>query len=197
MPLMTTILLCVAPGSDTAAPPTDLALNLRLAAVTTNAPLSPQWAMSYYTQPPLIAAPAPIDEPTKSPNDDLPLDIMPIELEPTASDGAEFSLWHDWTMSDLSLEWGLATIGPGVLAPQYGGMSGSPGGGAPGGGGNQRPNGPTFLFPPPTPTPTPPPGPGPGGVDPVPEPASVAVWMAAIIGVVVHVKRRKGSAALA
>ena len=115
--------------------------------------------------------PGAVDSPTKQPVDELPLEIMPIEVEPAAFDGAEHQLWHDWTMSDLSLEWGLATIGPGVLAPQCGAVSGRPGGGGPGGGGGQQqPNGPTFLFPPPV-TPTPIPGPGPN-VEPVPEPSA-------------------------
>jgi len=171
------LLICIAPASESGAPPTDFALNLRLAAMTTHAPLSPQWAMSYYQAPRLISTPAPVDEPTKPVAMPSP-ESASIPPETTGWEDGDM-IWHDWKMSDMSLEWGLASIGPGVLAPQGGAVSSRPGGGAPGGGGGNQPRtagSPTFIFnPPPATNPTPaPPGPS---VEPVPEPGAVVLWL--------------------
>jgi hypothetical protein len=187
-PLMT-FLFCLAPASDAGAPPTDFAVNLRLASTTTHAPLSADWAMSYYQAPPLIGTPATVDSPTKPALDEIPTDNASIDGEPFMNGDPDMVLWHDWTMSDLSLEWGLATIGPGVLAPQGGGVSSRPGGGGGGGGGGgPQPSRPGFLFDPPPPTPVPGPGPAPS-VEPVPEPSAIIVWLALFASAVVVVKR--------
>jgi hypothetical protein len=192
MASLTIFLVCLAPGSDVGAPTTDFAVNLRLASSTTHAPLSSQWAMSYYQAPRLIGTPAPIDEPTMTPTQ-LATDLNPIGPEPLADEEVEL-LWHDWSMKDMSLEWGLATIGPGVLAPQMGGVSGRPGGGGPGGGGQGQPS-PGFLFvPPTTPTPRPPPGPN---VQPVPEASAMFTWLILMSALILGVNRWNKPPALA
>ena len=193
---LTTFLLCLAPASDAGAPPTDFAVNLRLASTTTHAPLSADWAMSYYQAPPLIGTPAAVDSPTKPPLDELPTDNASIDGGPFVGDDPNLVLWHDWTMSDLSLEWGLATIGPGVLAPQGGGVSSRPGGGGPGGGGGGGPqqSRPGFLFDPPPRAPVPGPGPAPS-VEPVPEPSAIVVWLVLLVGAASVVRRRNRLAA--
>jgi hypothetical protein len=184
MASLTFFLVCFAPGSDVGAPTTDFAVNLRLASSTTHAPLSSQWAMSYYQAPRLIGTPAPIDEPTMAPSQPIS-NLDPVGPEPLADEEVEL-LWHDWSMRDMSLEWGLATIGPGVLAPQSGGVSGRPGGGAPGGGGQGQPT-PTFLFVPPrTPSPIPPPGPS---VQPVPEASAMFTWLILLSALILGVNR--------
>jgi hypothetical protein len=176
MTSLTLLLLCVAPSSDAAAPSTDFAVNLRLASATTHAPLSSNWAMSYYQAPRLIGAPAPVDEPTTSPPIQQVSEFTPIGPDPFP-DGAVDLMWRDWSMKDMSLEWGLATIGPGVLAPQSGAVSGRPGGGAPGGGGGSQQPTPTFIFIPPTiqnPTPITPPPPN---AQAVPEAGAMFLWI--------------------
>src|SRR5947208_770290 len=130
MTSLTMILLCVVPGSDAAPPSTDFAVNLRLASATTHAPLSSQWAMSYYQAPRLIGTPAPTDEPTAAPPTQAVSEFTPIGPQQFPEGDLDL-IWHDWSMKDMSLEWGLATIGPGVLAPQSGAVSGRPAGGAP------------------------------------------------------------------
>jgi hypothetical protein len=184
------LLLCVAPGSEAGAPATDFATNLRLAATTTHAPLSPEWAMSYYQAPRLVNTPAPVDVPSPA-SAELSPEQATIAPETASADDANL-IWHDWKMMDMSLEWGLATIGPGVLAPQRGQVASRPGGGAPGGGGRQagQAGTPTFIFvpgPPSTPTPTPTPQPPGPGVEPVPEVNAAYLWLilfaAALVGV--------------
>jgi hypothetical protein len=187
MTSFTLVMICAASGSEASAPTTDFALNLRLASTTTHAPLSPQWAMSYYQTPRLIGTPAPVDEPSNV-SQEVPPEMAVIPPD-AAADGELDLIWHDWSMSDMSLEWGLATIGPGVLAPQTGGVGGRPGGGGPGGGGQQRPQAPTFLFAPPTPAnPTPIPTPGPN-VEPVPEASAVFLWLMLFSALVLGVNR--------
>src|SRR5262245_31625104 len=127
MTSLTLLLLFSTPGSDAAAPSTDFAVNLRLASTTTYAPLSEQWAMSYYQAPRLVGTPAPIDAPTIVPATQPVSETTPIGPVSAPFDDGQV-IWHDWSMRDMSLEWGLATIGPGVLAPQTGGVSGRPGG---------------------------------------------------------------------
>src|SRR4028119_1002944 len=102
MPPLTLALLCLAPGSEAGAPTTDFAINLRLASTTTHAPLSSQWAMSYYQAPGLIGTPAATDAPTPNPMDDAPPELAVIPPEAT-DEGVPDLLWHDWKMSDMSL----------------------------------------------------------------------------------------------
>jgi len=193
MASLTFFLLCFAPGSDVGAPTTDFAVNLRLASTTTHAPLTSHWAMSYYQAPRLVGTPAPIDQPTMTPPTQPVSEFITIGPEPLPPDEAEL-LWHDWSMSDMALEWGLANIGPGVLAPQPGGASGRPGGGAPGGGGQGQPS-PAFLFVPPTgPAPVPPPGPS---VQPVPEASAMFTWLLLVSALILGVNRWNKPPALA
>ena len=190
---LTICLLCFSPGSDVGAPTTDFAVNLRLASATTHAPLSSEWAMSYYQAPRLVGTPAPIDVPSMTPPTQPISEFMPIGPQPISAEEAEL-LWHDWSMSDMALEWGLATIGPGVLAPQSGGVSGRPAGGGPGGGGGGQPT-PTFLFLPSTgPTPAPVPGPS---VQPVPEASAMFTWLILVSALILGVNRWNKPPALA
>ncbi len=154
--LLTTMLLCVAPGSDTAAPPTDLALNLRLAAVTTNAPLSPAVGdvVLQPTAPDRRAARSMTNEDSERRS---AARNLPIELEPPRPTAPSRLVARLDDVRPVPRNGWVSPRSAGRPCSAVRGMSGSPGGGAPAVGGNQQPNGPTFLFPPPTPGPTPPP----------------------------------------
>ncbi|HVJ83811.1 MAG TPA: hypothetical protein VNC50_22280, partial [Planctomycetia bacterium] len=132
-----TILLmaaAVAPGSRADSPTADYATTLRLAGQSGAAPISENWALPY------LRDSAPVEMPVQT---DLPGDAFkPVtqEGEDPNADTSQyppgtppgFVLLNGRTVDDLSLDWGLAQIGPGVLTPLPP-FGSSGGGGSPGG----------------------------------------------------------------
>jgi hypothetical protein len=201
MPSLTILLtLAVPAGSQNGVPSVDYATSIRLPSAASHAPLSQEWALAYNQVPKLIEMPAPVEAASPTPGQD---DLLQNLSQYVPSPAVDPSRLHDRTMSDLSLDWGLANIGPGVLTPQPGLMNGGrsapgfPGGGTGSSGQPAGTSSPIFITlpgntPGGTTTPTTPPtiGPPPPVQQGVPEPASLAVWLLILMAIVVAGNRR-------
>jgi hypothetical protein len=178
MHLVTVFAFSFLPGAQAPAPTPDFDTGLRLAVVPNSDVL-----------PPPPGVPLPIDT-NAQPISNVSLSDVefgpPPPIDGIALEVDQSTLsWHDPTMDDMALDWGMATIGPGSLAPQPG-LAGGRGGGVPGGGGRRQasttnpaliPDGPSINIPLPM-LPVPPLNPS-GGQQPVPEPGAIAVWLMA------------------
>jgi hypothetical protein len=185
--------LAVPAGSQNGVPSVDYATSIRLPSAVSHAPLSQEWALAYNQVPKLIEMPAPVEAASPAPGQD---DLLQNLSQYVPSPATDPSRLHDRTMSDLSLDWGLANIGPGVLTPQPGLMQGGrsapgfPGGGTGSSGQPGSTSSPIIINLPGSTTPggtvpTPPPivdGP-PTPPQGVPEPASLAVWLLALTAI--------------